>query len=233
MKKRNAVIIVLASLFVVVMSIGITLAYLSDTEYVDNPISIKEGIVSIIESFPTVSEQHMENSFTKEVKVKNTGAVPCFVRVYADFSDSRIRENSKTKIVAENDNEYTWSDFCSTYCNGSNSDWEYVAEGASGYDAKMQGYFYYKKVVPVNGETPLLIKGVKVDYRANDTDSNIDKIQDFEMIVYTETVQTTEIDANGTVYGVSEISINGNSVDVNDQWKYAWASFLKVNYPTT
>ena len=49
---------------------------------------------------------------------------------------------------------------------------------------EMQGYFYYKKVVPVNGETSILIKGVNVDYNGdNNTDSNIDKIQDFEMIM--------------------------------------------------
>ncbi len=186
MKKRNAVIIVLASLFVVVMSIGITLAYLSDKKEVENSIYITEGNVSIIESFPTVSEQHMENSFTKEVKVKKNDG-----------------------------NEVSWSVFKTT----PSTDWEYVAEGASGYDAKMQGYFYYKKVVPVNGETSLLIKGVNVDYNGdNNTDSNIDKIQDFEMIVYTETVQTTEIDASGTVYN-------------DDKWKKAWESFLKV--PTT
>ena len=215
MKKRSAVIIVLASLFVVVMSIGITLAYLSDTEYVDNPISIKEGIVSIIESFPPVSEQHMENSFTKEVKVKNTGTVPCFVRVYADFSDSRIADIAKVKKNDGNE-VVSWSDFKTT----PSTDWVYVAENDSTYNEKMRGYFYYTKAVEPNSETSTyLIKGVNVDYNGdNNTDSNIDKIQDFEMIVYTETVQTTEIDASGTVYN-------------DDKWKKAWESFLKV--PTT
>lgn len=213
MKKRNAVIIVLASLFVVVMSIGITLAYLSDKKEVENSIYITEGNVSIIESFPTVSEQHMENSFTKEVKVKNTGTVPCFVRVYADFSDSRIADIAMVK--KSDDTEVSWSAFKIT----PSTDWVYVAENNSTYDEKMRGYFYYTKAVEPNSETSTyLIKGVKVDYKADDTDSNIDKIQDFEMIVYTETVQTTEIDASGTVYN-------------DNQWKTAWESFLKV--PTT
>lgn len=225
--KKKALIITGASAItvtlLVLLTIGLTGAYLSDVKDVVNQVSVTEGKVSITESFPAVTEQYMSNSFTKKVQVTNpaSGSTDCFVRVFADFSDSTIWNDYQTKIVSldsgSNSKTYnSWSDFLSNVTN--NSDWEYIPSG-SPEDDKLEGYFYYKKVLPVGQTTPPLFTDILVDYSKNpsgtDTGSNIDKITDFEMIVYAETVQTTEIDSSGTVYG-------------DNDWKKAWQSFLKV-----
>ena len=224
--KKKALIITGASAItvtlLVLLTIGLTGAYLSDVKDVVNQVSVTEGKVSITETFPAVTEQSMSNSFTKEVQVTNNGTTPCFVRVFADFSDSTIRNDYQTKIKSKNsynvDITYnSWSEFLSTVKD--NSDWEYIPSGSS-EDEKLKGYFYYKKVLHSGQTTPPLFTDILVDYSkspsGSNTGSNIDKITDFEMIVYAETVQTTEINSSGTVYGDSD-------------WKQAWKSFLKVS----
>lgn len=39
--------------------------------------------------------QQGENIYKKRVAVKNTGTVPCYVRVYAGFSDSAVEDVSQ------------------------------------------------------------------------------------------------------------------------------------------
>lgn len=207
----------------VLLTIGLTGAYLSDVKDVVNQVSVTEGKVSITESFPAVTEQYMSNSFTKKVQVTNpaSGSTDCFVRVFADFSDSTIWNDYQTQIKSKDRNNAeitysSWSNFLSTVKD--NSDWEYIPYSSS-ENEKLKGYFYYKKVLHSGETTPPLFTDILVDYSKNpsgtDTGSNIDKITDFEMIVYAETVQTTEINPSGTVYG-------------NNDWKKAWQSFLKV-----
>lgn len=64
-------------------------------------------------------------------------------------------------------------------------------------------------------KTPNLIEKVKTDFTEDGTE-NIDNINDFDIVVYTESVQTTEIDQNGTQY-----------TDAN--WQTAWQSFLSLS----
>ncbi len=214
MKKKIIFVLSITVPLMILLTIGITIAYLSNKpDDVTNTVSVTEGKVSIEESFPVVSEQSMNNEFTKEVQIKNTGTTPCFVRVFVDFSDSTIRDNSKTKIVkADGTTQVTWSEFI----ENPGTNWEYVSND----NDKLNGYFYYKKILNVGGSTDYLLRKVFVDYRANDEDSNIDKITDFEMIVYAETVQTTEITTDGT-----------SKVYTDSDWKTAWESFLKIPTP--
>ncbi len=221
MKKRTIIIVCSAVLAIALLSIGITYAYLGTNEEKKNKVMVGRDTVSITESFPEVSEQSMENKHTKEVQIKNTGSVPCYVRVYAEFSDSRIAE--KAKVDGCNLKDTAWSEFKTALSDENNSSkWVYVKTG------NLAGYFYYKDRVMSGDSTSELIKKVKVDYRdPNDTnDSNIDKIQPYEMIVYTETVQSTDID--GTEYGVKELKVNNIAYAANKQWELAWKRFLKV-----
>jgi len=222
MKKRTIIIVCSAVLAIALLSIGITYAYLGTNEEKKNKVMVGRDTVSITENFPEVSEQSMVNEHTKKVQITNTGSVPCYVRVYAEFSDSRIAE--KAKVDGCNLKDTAWSDF-KTALSGENnsSEWVYVSDG------KLSGYFYYKKRVMPGNSTSKLIEKVKVDYRdpANNTeDSNIDKIQPYEMIVYTETVQSTDID--GTEYGVNKLTVNNIEYAADKQWELAWKSFLKV-----
>lgn len=208
MKNKKLLItgIILLTSITIISVFCITNAYLSAVDPKDNNFTVTKDVAQISESFPEVSKQQMINEFTKEVKVKNTGTTDCFVRVYVDFSDSRVRDKAK---IENGDTVYnTWADFL----NINTDDWKYISDTST----KLGGYFYYKKVLPVGDTTPTLFTKVKVDYRYNDSDSNIDKITDFDIIVYSETVQTTEIDASGTVYP-------------DNQWDTAWKSFLKIS----
>ena len=197
-------IIILTSLSLISI-VCITNAYLSAVDPKENNFTVTKDVAQISESFPEVSKQQMYNEFTKEVKVKNTGTTDCFVRVYVDFSDSRVRDKAK---IVNGVTEYTWAQLL----NIDTENWKYISDTST----KLGGYFYYKKVLQINQTTPALFTKVKVDYRDNDSDSNIDKIDDFDIIVYSETVQTTEINASGTVY-------------TGGQWETAWRSFLKIS----
>lgn len=44
---------------------------------------------------PPKEMQQGENIYKKRVAVKNTGTVPCYVRVYAGFSDSAVEDVSQ------------------------------------------------------------------------------------------------------------------------------------------
>ena len=82
MKKKKIMIVSIAVFLLIILSIGITLAYLSHHTKTENKITINKGDVSITESFPDVSSQKMmDNDFPKEVRVTNTGSSDCFVRV--------------------------------------------------------------------------------------------------------------------------------------------------------
>ena len=119
-------------------------------------------------------------------------------------------------------------------------------------EATLGGYFYYTKALEVaddpvttgvtENQTTELIKAVEVDFRdkygngaPDPDDSNIDKIQPYEIIVYSEVVQTVETGAvtsgGQTVYGYDY----NKSGDDPDEWRQAWESWLKKNktVPTT
>lgn len=206
MKKRKKLIISITLSVFLIVAVSFSIAYFSNADTKENKFTVTKGDVSIKESFPEVSRQDMDNTFQKKVQVTNNGSSDCFVRMYVDFSDSRVRD--KVKILCGGITYYSWSDFLER--TGRYSDWEYVSDNTS----KLSGYFYYKKVVPVNGTTDPLFTQVKLKYAENSEDSNTDKIADFDIIVYSETVQTTEINSSGTVYSDSD-------------WRNAWRSFLK------
>ena len=221
-KKKFAAICI--GVLILAASVGTTLAYLGAKKYADNKIKVGTDIAQVSETFTEPSIQQQDNETTKEIKVKNTGSVPCFVRVYAEFSDSEIA--GIAKVSNDDTNMYTaWNTFKSdkdiiTHTSLTD-DWVYIPEssGPSG----LGGYFYYTKAVPVDDTTTnvdesvtsSLIKKVQVNY------ATIDEIRDYEMIVYTETVQT--VDTDGTDYAAQ---------GVTDGWKKAWERFLKKTTPT-
>lgn len=220
MKKRNIIIVCIAVLAVVLSAVGVSMAYLGDLEEKDNEVIVGRDIAEISEVFSEPSEQSMVNEHNKEVRVKNTGSVPCYVRVYAEFSDSEIAK--KAQVIGCGSTSYTsWANFKNSLKEPTNTDWVYVEDNTN---PNLSGYFYYRNVVDKDKETTPLIENVKVDYREKTDDSNIDRIQDYEIIVYTETVQTTDID--GTEYGVGNLTIESVTVPKENQWKIAWNRFL-------
>ena len=161
------------------------------------------GISEVFEE-PT----YVQTQTAKVVTVKNEGTADQFVRVYLDFSDSRIRDKSRI-LYSENQQEgVTWDAFLANLPEG----WAYVAETDSD-GALLGGYFYYTKALKPGETTPPLIQGVKT---AQET--NTDNITDFDIVVYSESVQTTEIYAD--IPATPDSSWN---------WRAAWTSFLSLS----
>ena len=194
-------------------------AYLQKDLEQPNNFIIEEGKEEVTEEFISPEYMSMQNSFTKKVSVENTGTSDQFVRVYLDFSDSCVRDTAK--IVCNTDKEEkSWDEFL-TYLSDNSSNltyWVYIPESE---DKILGGYFYYTKILkpkPKTDETSAseewktspLIQAIKTNFGS---DSNVDNITDFDIIVYSESIQTVELDTSGTVYK-------------DEDWKNAWKSFL-------
>lgn len=90
MKKRK-IRIVAAVLFLFLSASGIY-AYFSDTESKQNTLSIGADTTEIAEEFDPPEEIAPGTVFVKKPSVKNTGSVPCYVRVLCEFSDSMYED---------------------------------------------------------------------------------------------------------------------------------------------
>lgn len=233
-KKKKIIVIcsVAAAAAAISVGVGVSLAYLAAYQNVDNTITVGHNTASIQESdWSEPDTLSMHNTLDKTVTIKNASdSVPCFVRVYAEFSDSDIA----SRALVSNDNRVsfrTWSQFKEDLTSTNTGNWRYIPDGASGEDSKITGYFYYIEALPSGGETSPLFTDIKINYVDDDdnTTSNIDLIHDTEMIIYSETVQVKEagaIDSNGaSVYGYNYDKPAGT----DDEWKKAWKSFLKVS----
>lgn len=219
LRNKKLIIICACALGVVLLCVGVTLAYLGAAQKKENQVNVGVGNVSITESqWSEPSTRAMENSDAKDVKVTNTGTVPCFVRVYMEFSDSEVADVAS--VTDGNNTESTWAAFKTTLAGTTNTApnaWKYVTGDSND---KLNGYFYYTSPVASGSSTSELIRSVKTDYNGdNNTDSNIDKIKAYDIIVYSETVQT--IGTDGTDYGATGYT------STNGGWYDAWASFLK------
>ena len=212
MKKRNLIIIVAVALMIAAATVITVYAYLQNTVNQPNRFVIEEGNVDVTETFTEPDVMTMSDTFTKVVSVKNSGTSDQFVRVYLDFSDSLVRDRA-VMVYTKNDEtqEKSWSGFLADLPEG----WVYVDENDTD-GALLGGYFYYDKILAAGQSTPPLIDGVKTNYAAAAGDTNVDNITDFDIVVYSESVQTSEIDASGTQY-------------TDSQRRQAWRSFLSLS----
>lgn len=240
-KKYTGIFIIIAVVAVCSLFVKLTIAYLGDSDSKNNTVNVGYGDVSIDEKFDESSELSMTNDITKQVQIQNKSTVPAFVRVYAEFSDSSIAEHAKVKY---NDIECSWSDFKTKLGTDIASKWKYVKDGDLG------GYFYYTEALsavtydddknPIYTETDKLFDSVTIDYNKYETvddglvakDSNIDRIQPLEMIVYSELVQTVETGTTTVGTGENAKTTYGYDYATNKEWEKAWKSFLKVNNTT-
>lgn len=131
------------------------------------------------------------------MEVKNTGTVPCYVRVYVAFSDSSVADVSELSPDG--------SSFFSaeSYADHLPEHWTYIEEPD---DAELGGYYYYTEPVAAGKTTDALFKKVKTTFQT------AADVQDYEIIVYAESVQTADKD--------------GAEFTGSDPWKQAWTEFL-------
>ena len=196
--------LITAAVCVLAATVPLTVyAYLQKDLERPNNFIIAEDKEKITEVFTSPEYMSMQDNFKKEVYVENNGNSDQFIRVYLDFSDSRVRDNAT--IVFKTDHEgKNWDDFLNDLSENTTG-WVYIPESQ---DELLGGYFYYTEILkpkPENTETSdspdwktsPLIQEIKTNFG---NDSNTDHITDFDIIVYSESVQTVEIDTNGTIY---------------------------------
>jgi hypothetical protein len=207
---RNLRTLAAAAALVLVLSAGaaVVYAYLQHQTEQSNPFWIGTDTVAIRETFTPPPQMGMQNSVEKTVTVENTGTGDQYVRVFLDFSDSSARDRSQIVYTRGGEVQVTdWDTFRSAPPEG----WVYVSEET---DAVLGGYFYYTGILALNAVTPPLIEEIRTSFG---TDSNPDRITDFEVIVYSESVQTVET-GTGEVYDTDTETVPA--------WKRAWTSFL-------
>lgn len=113
------------------MLVGVTAGFLVSTDSALNRLSCGHNTAGIVESYAPPASFAKGDEITKEVKVKNEGSVPCYVRVFAEVSDPEARDAIELNIDSS-----AWSEKSS------------------------DGYYYYRKVLPPGSTTAHLLKAV-------------------------------------------------------------------------
>lgn len=233
--KRNLFII---AAVVAVLLVGAIIAYLMANDKKINDFVVGRGDDTVEETFnkPTKLSVGSANPFQKQVQVKNTGENPCFVRVYMDFSDSSVKgmtyfydvtkdsESMPIFYQMDNNGDYVldaegnkiilpdWYKANSVDTEGTENwldeKWVYVSDTDNG----LYGYFYYTVPLDPDASTEDLINWVTTVFG--------DKVKQFDIYVYSETVQTIGID--GTDYGIPDATGAYN-------WREAWTKYLREN----
>ena len=135
-------------------------AYYLDTEEKNNILQIGYNETEINEDFEKPAEIKSNTTFKKNPTVKNTGTVPCYVRMYVEVNDSRIAQY--------------------TFMNFNTEDWT---------ERQSDGYYYYKKILNPNESTTPIFTTVNISDDNNVT-KVIKEVDDFDIIVYEESVQS-------------------------------------------
>ena len=116
--KKRIILITLVCLVACAVSFGVTYAFLITQESNSNVFIVGEIRAEVEEDFEPPAELHPNSSFKKAPYARNTGNLPCFIRMRADYSTVKA------------------GSFC-TLTGGSSEYWELGADG----------YYYYKQLL--------------------------------------------------------------------------------------
>lgn len=163
--KKKIFIVTLACVLACVSSFGATYAYLIARDEALNKFTIGETEVEITEEYTPPPKLEPGIEFTKKPMVTNTGNLPCYVRMRADFSTS----------VAE------------TFCEPLDIDtvnWQYN---------NTDGYYYYTKLLYPGEKTESLFTTVTLKETKDDGTAYTEAdLVEFEILVYAEATQHTD-----------------------------------------
>lgn len=101
------------------MMVGVTAGFLVSTDSALNRLSGGHNTAGIVESYAPPSSFAKGDEITKEVKVKNEGSVPCYVRVFAEVCDPEERDAhgyrlQHIRLVKSSDGYYYYSRILNT-----------------------------------------------------------------------------------------------------------------------
>lgn len=211
MKRKTKIIAATVSVVcVLLVAVGVVLAYMTDSREKDNSFTVGYDSIEIVEEFSAPSAQSTETTYKKQVQIKNNGNVPCYIRVYADFSDSTVRDYSyfsnsddmSTGIYYPANRDTADTD---SYVNNLPDGWEFIPDNDTENPA-LAGYYYYTQPVQPNESTPTLFKYIKTIYNEES------EIRQYDVMVYAESVQT----------------VLKNGTQASD-YTQAWTEFLSDN----
>lgn len=172
MKKRKIILAAASCLAIISASFGITYAYLISDKTVVNEFTVGENTIEIEEKFDPPPEIKFNEPFTKEVRIKNTGNIECYVRARVEFSDSFAEEYSELDYRTKPDDP-----------------WIYNA---------IDGYYYYKELLPpyqklsdkeTAGITDCLFSQVTIKNKAGGETITEDNLVNFDIMVYAESCE--------------------------------------------
>ena len=212
MKKRNLItkFVGISVVSILLLLVGcVVFAYFTDNNTKDNTVTPAENIIDVSEDYTPPTEQIIgdNNIYKKEITISNNGNTPCYIRVYMDFSDSKVRNrsyfsndwNGSTGNFYSAKRETTGETYIAKLSEAA-PNWAFVPDLD---DSPLAGYYYYTKLVPVGQSTKPLFTYVKTHNETNDD------IQQYDIIVYSESIQKSDID--GKVY---------------NNYEEAWTDFL-------
>lgn len=164
------------------LCIGGTTAYFTHWQKLQNEMTIGTNTIAVTEEFEPPAEMTQgENIYKKRISITNTGTVPCFVRVFVEFSDSSVRDKSEFSQDRTADVFYPIAE----YKENLPDNWEYVAL----MDQELLGgYYYYTQALKAGDTTTALVEQVKTTFEKQED------VTDYEIIVYGESVQTLDKD---------------------------------------
>lgn len=172
-KLRNKRLYIVLALLLCIASVSASFALFSSWKTATNNLSVGHNEIEVVEEFDPPPKLEKDTTFQKIVKVKNTGNVPCYVRVFADFSDSEIRDIAK--FSADGDNFVSVDKYQDNLPEG----WVYD---------KGTSYYYYMSPVQPDEETPALFHSVQVVFPSEQS------VREFQVIVSADSIQTAGAD---------------------------------------
>lgn len=167
--------------FIIVLclsTVAMTLAYFTDNGEVDNTLSIGQIDTEIIEDFEVPKNLIDTEQVKKIVRIRNNGPNPAYVRVFCEFSDSRVDANFDTE------NGFATIDYNPTSFIDEEGN-EATAEGLW-TEPDTDGWRYYTvPLLPGDISDPVM---TKVSIKEGVQES---QLVDFEIIVVHESIQTS------------------------------------------
>lgn len=172
-KLRNKRLYAVLALLLCIVSVSASFALFSSWKTATNNLSVGHNEIEVVEEFDPPPKLEKDTKFQKTVKVKNTGNVPCYVRVFAEFSDSEIK---KIASFSADGKSFT---SVSEYQKNPPKGWVYDASTS---------YYYYTKPVQPDEETPALFHSIQVVF------PNEQSVREFQVIVTADSIQTAGSD---------------------------------------
>lgn len=184
-RRRLAIALVFAAgiALLCAMSVSRIYAYLTYAEEKVNVLEVGYNEISIREEFsPPPSLTQGRNDTVKQVRIENTGSVPCYTRVFMDFSDNAAADCSV--LSADGSTYYELADFRQHLNEG----WTYVE--STGPTDPIGGYYYYTEPLQPGEETTKLLSALQTTF------ADLRDVIPFNVYIYAESVQLPDENAD-------------------------------------